>query len=164
MRAQARQALGLRERRLRNLERVQARAQLEQEGRVEAGADLSGKAEVFLVTLRLLLRAPRVLPRGEVADEERAEADALALRIGEAADDERVPRLALHLQPALRPAMLVLRVAALGDDTFPPFGTRALPGFGTIECDRVLDRQLQRQIYPARRDARRVATLSDPGR
>ena len=74
VRAQARQPLGLRERRLRNLERIQPRAKIQQQRVVEAGADLSGKA-----------RSPRLV---EVADEQRAEPDALALRIGEAADDE----------------------------------------------------------------------------
>ena len=62
-----------------------------------------------------------------VADEQRAEADARALRIGEAADDELLRRLALHLQPVLRAAMLVRRAAPLGDHAFPALAPGALP-------------------------------------
>ncbi len=62
-----------------------------------------------------------------VADEQRAQADARALRIGEAAHHELLRRFAFHLQPVLRPAMLVRRAAALGDDTFPALMPRALP-------------------------------------
>ena len=62
-----------RERRRRDLGRVEPRAQIEQQLRVEAGSDLSGEDEVAAV---------------EIADEQRAEADAAALRIREAADDE----------------------------------------------------------------------------
>ena len=51
VRAQARQSLGLGERRLRNLERVQPLTQLQQQRGVEASADLPGKAEVVAVAL-----------------------------------------------------------------------------------------------------------------
>ena len=57
----------------------------------------------------------------------------LPLRIGEAADDELLRRLALHLQPVLRATMLVLGVAPLGDDAFPPFAAGALPGLRIVE-------------------------------
>ena len=77
VRAQARQAVGLRERRRRDFELVEPRAQLEQQLGVEARADLAGEHEISPV---------------EVADEQRAEADAAALRIGEAADDEFLRR------------------------------------------------------------------------
>ena len=79
VRAQPGQALGDGERRLRNLERIEAAAQIEEQFGVEAGADLSGEHEVVAVV---------------VADEQRAEADARALRIGEAADDELLRGLA----------------------------------------------------------------------
>src|SRR5262245_20016721 len=75
--AQARQAAGFRERRTGNLEPVEPRAQIEQELRVEARADFPGEDEVAAVV---------------VADEERAEPDARALRIREPADDELLRR------------------------------------------------------------------------
>ena len=104
--------VALRERRRGDLERVEPRAQVEQQLRVEARADLAGEHEVVAL---------------EVADEQRAQADARALRIGEAADDELLARLALHLQPVRRAAVLVGRVAPLGDDALPALGARALP-------------------------------------
>ena len=69
----------------------------------------------------------------EVADQQRAEADASALRIGEAADDELLRRLAFHLQPVRRAAVLVRRVAPLGDDAFPALAARALPRLRIVE-------------------------------
>ena len=62
-----------------DLERVEPRSQIQQQLRVEAGADLSGEHEIVAVV---------------VADEQRAEADAGALRIGESADDELLRRFA----------------------------------------------------------------------
>ena len=56
-----------------DLQRVEPRAQLEQQLGVEAGADLSREDQVVAVV---------------VADEQRAEADARPLRIGEAADHQ----------------------------------------------------------------------------
>ena len=91
---------------------VEALSQIQQQLRVEAGADLAGEDEVAAFV---------------VADEQRAEPDARALRIGEPADDELLRRLAFHLQPVFRAAMLVGRAAALGDDAFPSFAARALP-------------------------------------
>ena len=101
--------------------RIEARAQVEQQLRVEAGADLAGKHEVLAFV---------------VADEQRAEADARALRIGKAADDELLRRLALHLQPVLRAAMLVRRAAAFRDHAFPAFAPRAFPRLVVVERDR----------------------------
>src|SRR5262245_54668714 len=100
VRAQARQAGPFRERRRRELDRVEPGAQIEQEPGVEAGPDFSGEDEIVAL---------------EVADEQRAQADAAALWISEAADDQLLRRLALHLQPVRRSAVLVARVAALGD-------------------------------------------------
>src|SRR2546422_301340 len=77
VRAQARQPFRSGEGRLWDLEAIQPRAQIEQELCVEAGADLAGEHEVVTV---------------EVPDEQRAEADPRALRIGEAADHELLRR------------------------------------------------------------------------
>ena len=63
---------------------VQPVAQLEQQLGVEPGADLAREHEIVAL---------------EVADEQCAQADAAALRIGEPADDELLRRLAFHLQP-----------------------------------------------------------------
>src|SRR5687767_4637050 len=104
--AETGKALGLRERRLRDFERVEPRAQVEQQLCVETGADLAGKDEVLSFV---------------IADEQGAEADARALRIGEPADYELLRRLAFHLEPQRRAPLLVGRAAALGDDAFPSF-------------------------------------------
>src|SRR5687768_4631373 len=90
--ALAREADGLRERRLRDLEPVETLAQIQQQPGVETGADLAGEHELLLL---------------EVANEEGAEPDAPSLRVGESADDEVLRGLALHLQPVRRPAVLV---------------------------------------------------------
>src|SRR5690242_8084764 len=95
VRAHPRQASRLREWRRRDLQRIELRAQLTQKLRVEAGADFTGEDEVVALV---------------VADEQRAESDASALRVGEAADDELLRRLALHLEPVRRAPMLVRRV------------------------------------------------------
>src|SRR6185503_19982212 len=76
----ARQAYGAGEGRRRNFQRVEPRAQVEQQPGVEAGADLAREHEIVAVV---------------VANEQRAEADARALRIGEAADHQLLRRLAL---------------------------------------------------------------------
>jgi hypothetical protein len=135
VRSQTWQSLRLRKRRRRNLEGVQPPAEVQQQRIVEAGAELPGKAEILTL---------------EVADEQRAEPDALSLRIGEAADDERVRLLALHLQPLLRAAMLVLGVAPLGDDALPPFGAGALPGLRIVERRHLFERQPERQLTQER--------------
>src|SRR6516165_7378195 len=59
----------LRERRLVDGDCVEPFSQVEQELRVEAGADLSGENEVVAIVLRLTLRTPRALSRGVVADQ-----------------------------------------------------------------------------------------------
>src|SRR3954466_12719415 len=90
--AQPRQAVRPRERRLRDLDRVKPAPQIEQQLRVEAGANLTCERELSMVV---------------VADQQRAQSDAGSLRIGETADDEVMRELALHLQPALRAPMFV---------------------------------------------------------
>ena len=82
VRAQLRQALRDRERRLRDLDRIETLAQIEQQLGVEAGADLSGEHEVVAFV---------------VADQQRAEADARALRIGEAADHQLLRALRIFI-------------------------------------------------------------------
>src|SRR5262249_55565398 len=124
--ADAGQARAAGERRRRNLERVEPRAQIAQQFRVEAGADPSGEHEILTIARRLALRTPRVSRRGEIADEQRAEADARTLRIGEAANDELLAGFDLHLEPVRRAAMLVARPASLRDDAFPAFGAGPL--------------------------------------
>src|SRR5438132_11998317 len=84
MRAFARQADRSGERRLRDLERIQPRAEVQQQLRIEARADLAREDKVDAALF-------------EVADEQRAKADASALRSGEPADQELLRRLALHL-------------------------------------------------------------------
>src|SRR5688572_16677027 len=89
-----RQPYGLGERRGRLLDPIEPLTQVEEQGVVEAGSDLAGEDEVV---------------RFEIPDEQRAEADARALRIGEPADDQFLRRLALHFEPVLRTAMFVGR-------------------------------------------------------
>ena len=95
-----------------HLEHVELPPKVEQQLRVEAGADLAGEDEVLAV---------------EVAHEQRAEADARSLRVGKPADDKLLRRLALHLEPVARAAVLVPGVAALGDDALPALAAGALP-------------------------------------
>src|SRR4051812_17856274 len=73
VRTQARQPRRLREGRRRQLDRVEPRAQIEEQPGVEAGADLSRKEELVVVV---------------VADEQRAQTGTRSSRIREAADDE----------------------------------------------------------------------------
>ena len=94
------------------------RLQIQQEPGVEAGADFSGKDEIAAFV---------------VADEQRAKADARALRIGEPADDEFLRHLALHLQPVFRAAMLVRRASPFGDHAFPALAPGALPRLLVVE-------------------------------
>ena len=122
-----------------DLERVEPRAQVEQQLGVEAGADLAGEHEIVLF---------------EVADQQRAQADARALRIGEAADDELLRRLALHLQPVRRAAVLVRRVAPLGDDALPSLAHARSHGFGSSSAVDALQRRLEAAARAATRGAR----------
>src|SRR5581483_4992363 len=73
------------------LEGREARGQLVQRGVVEAGADLARVAETAALVV--------------VADEQRAEADTPAVRLGVPADDERLPerRLALRVPVGRQP-------------------------------------------------------------
>src|SRR5215471_3692495 len=79
-----RQSLGSGERRRRHLDAIEARSQIAQQLRVESRTDFAGEGEIVTV---------------EVPDQQRAEADAGALWIGEAADDQLLGGLALHLEP-----------------------------------------------------------------
>ena len=117
VRANARQSDGFGERRFRDLDRIEPRAKFQQQLGIEARADLPGEDEVVAL---------------EISDEQRAQADASALRIGESADHELLRRLALHLQPVRRAAMLVLRIAPFRDHAFPSLAARALPGLGSV--------------------------------
>src|SRR5687767_10925397 len=92
MRAQARQADGLRERRLCHFECVETPPQIEQELGVETGADLAREHEVVAIV---------------VTDQQGAQADAGALRIGESADHQLLRALDLELEPLLRAAVFV---------------------------------------------------------
>src|SRR5262245_4462580 len=118
VRAQARQPLRLREWRLVDFQAIEPGAKIEQQLGVEAGADFPCKDEVVAF---------------EVSNEQRTETDSRALRIGEAADDELLARLALHLQPVRRSTMLVERVAPFGDDAFPALCAGALPRLVIVE-------------------------------
>src|SRR5580700_8034652 len=118
VRAQARQPLRLREGRCRQLDRVESRAEIEEQLRVEAGADLSREDEVVAVV---------------VADEQCTETGARALGIGEAADHELPRELALHLQPELRSPVLVRRASPLGDHAFPSFALCAIPRLRIVD-------------------------------
>ena len=125
-----------------DLERVQAGAELEQQLGVETGADLAREHEVVAL---------------EVADQQRAEPDALSLRIGEAAHDQLLRGLALHLQPVRRAPLLVGRIAPLGDHPLPALAARALPGLGVVEAlDTRWSGGSQRQALEQRGGARRA--------
>src|ERR1041385_2812754 len=97
---------------------AKSRPQIGQQRGVESGADLSGEDEIVAV---------------EIPDEERAESDATALRIGEAADDKVLLELAFHLEPQLRAPLLVWRVESLGDDALPAFVAGAFPRLGVSQ-------------------------------
>ena len=99
------------------------------------GADLSREDEIVAV---------------EVADEQSAESGARALGIGEAADDEVLRRLALHLEPVLRSLLLVRRIEPLGDDAFPSLATRTLPRLGVVHCRHATQRRAKRQLVEQR--------------
>src|SRR6266545_7853283 len=119
VRSHAWQAQAPGERRFRDLERVESCAELEQQLPVEARADFAREDELILL---------------EIADEQRAEADARTPRVGEPADHELLRSLAFHLEPLQRAALLVDRVASLGDDPLPSFAARALPRLRLVEC------------------------------
>ena len=86
MRAQSRQPFRFGEWCFGNFDLVQLRAKIEQQFSVKPGSDLSRENEiaVFVIT-----------------NEERAQADALALRIRKTTNNEVLRQLALHLQPLL---------------------------------------------------------------
>src|SRR5262245_42720796 len=82
VRSNERQADSFGERRFRNLESVEPGAEIQQQLRIEACADLPGKNEVVPL---------------EVAYKQRPQADPPALGISEAANHELLRRLAFHL-------------------------------------------------------------------
>src|SRR4051794_35160554 len=127
--AEARQVGCYREWRCRPKDRVEPLAKRQQHLRVETGTDLAGEYEPGI--------------RVVVTDEQGAEADPLACGIGEPADDELLARFDLHLEPAARPAVLVRRVAALGDHALPSFLARELPW--DVSVDRRDARQGRKQ-------------------
>src|SRR5688572_28732442 len=129
VRAHARESYGFGERRRFHLEAVPLLPEVEQHARVAAGADLTGEDEVVTLV---------------VADEQRAEADAGPLRVGEPAHHELLRGLAFHLQPLLRAAVLVDRVAPLRDDSFPPLRARLLPRARAYQLGHPSDRRLER--------------------
>src|SRR6201991_330380 len=112
MRAHARQADCSCKGRFGKFKLVQPRTQIEQQLRVETSADFARKDEIVAFVL---------------TDEQCAEPDALALRIGEPADDEVLRQFTLHLQPVSRASMFVLGITPLRDHAFPAFSLRALP-------------------------------------
>src|SRR3954469_4104921 len=85
------------------LERVEAAPQVDGGLVAKAGADLAGEHEAWAVV---------------VADEQRADPDAAALRIGEPADDELLALRAFRLHPAAMAARLVRTIAQLRDNPF----------------------------------------------
>src|ERR1051326_1541426 len=91
VRANAGQAFGFGERGLWDFDFVKTLAQIEQQFSIEAGADLPGEDEVIVV---------------KVSDKKRAETDAATLKVGETTNDQFLRRLALHLQPVRRAAVL----------------------------------------------------------
>ena len=102
------------ERRRVPLDRRKLAVQAAQRPGVEPGPDLPGVDEL----------AGRVV----VAEQQGAQPDAGALRVGEAADDELLVGLALELQPVPAPACPVRRIVALGDEPFPALAAR----FGVV--------------------------------
>src|SRR5438309_7174538 len=126
--AHPRQPLGSGEGRLVDFETVESRAKLREQSRVEARPDLAGEHEVAVI---------------EIADEERAQPDATALGIGEAADDEALRHLALHLEPVLRPLLLVRRIEPLGDHPLPSFDAGPLPRLGVFDHRDAMERRTE---------------------
>src|SRR3954454_22093509 len=90
-------------------QRLEALLQILERRAREAGADLAGVAQALA----------RV-----VADEERAEDRAAALRRREAADHELLLGRALELEPVAAAAVDVRGVGALGDQPLPAMGAR----------------------------------------
>src|SRR5262249_33920366 len=131
--------------------RIELAAQREQERGVEAGTHLPREDELRAV---------------EVADEQRAETDARALRIGESTDDELLRQFALHFQPVRRAPMFVRRIASFRDDALPAFTTRELPRLGIADgVDAVQgrrERKLPQQRLPGLQRQPRDRTAVNP--
>src|SRR2546426_2870809 len=126
----ARQANRSGERRLRHFQRVEPSPQVEQQLGVEARAHLPGVDEVVLL---------------EVADEQRPQTDAPALWVREAADHQLLRRLAFHLQPVRRAAVLIDGIPPLGHDPFPALLGCALPRLLTVQRSHALQGLTQRE-------------------
>src|SRR5688572_1718252 len=99
-----------------------------------------------------------------MTDEQRAQPQATATRIGEPADDELLARLTLHLQPVRRAAVLIARVSPLGDHALPAFPARTLPGLGLAEPRHDAERGLELQLLQLlaasiERERRQIATV-----
>src|SRR5436309_574200 len=97
-----------------NLERIEPRAEFHQQLHIEARTYLAGEDKIFIL---------------EITYEQRAQTDSSSLRVGEPADHKLLRRLALHLHPVRRAAMLVQRVPPLCNDAFPAFAAGPLPWF-----------------------------------
>src|SRR5262249_14438350 len=131
MGAKAWQSFGFSEWRFWDLELVEPRTKLQQQLRVEAGADFAGEDEIIPI---------------EVSHEQCAETDAAALRIRESSNDEFLCGLALHLQPVRRAAVLVRWCAALCDHSFPSFPASTLPGVVVRNFWNVRQRRTEREV------------------
>src|SRR5262249_20704724 len=112
MGSNARQPCGPCERRFRDLQPVESRTQIQQQLRIEAGADFAGEDEIVPI---------------EVSDEQCTQTHAGSLRIRVSANNEFLRRFALHLEPVRRATVLVQRSAPLGNHSFPSLAARTLP-------------------------------------
>src|SRR5690606_7733266 len=79
------------------------------------------------------------------ADEQRTQPCPALLRIREAADEKLRRQLALHLEPALRAAVLVRRVEPLRDHALPALRTRLLPRPRSVHALHAAEWWLERQ-------------------
>ena len=109
-----------RERTVRRLDLFEPRAQIPRDADAETGPDLAGEDESI----------PVVVP-----NEERADALARSLRIGEAADDEFLPLDALRLHPAAAFPGLIRLVAPLRHDALEPETAGVLEGGASASLD-----------------------------
>ena len=97
----------------RHLEGVEPATQVSQHRLRVASTDLAGVPELAVVV---------------VADEERAEANPAARRVGETSDHELLAPGALELQPVGRPSRTVGGIGPLGDHPLPGPRARGLEG------------------------------------
>ncbi len=144
--------LAIGEWRVRDFDGIESSAEIEQELGVEARAHFAGEHEILTL---------------EIPDEQRSEANACALRIGEAADDQLLGRFAFHLEPMRRAAVFVRRIAPFGDDTLPALAARLFPRLGVVKRGHARERRTHRncgQQCSARIEReRRDVTTAKPG-